>query len=550
MSVSKPNEYDERGKVPDFAPSVSSYHDVISLKDMTRFAENSSTEAMISLGDMYYFGHDTIANVALAIKWYRRAADMNNVEAMYTLAYIYKPPTKGNPQTNPSRLCGFERLGLHNNKWYSKAVSNHEFLNELDRANNALMGDTYYFGRHGVQNHDLAIKYYKQSADAPSMHNLGVIYERIKEDKLESIQWYKKGHEQGYASSTFNLSQLYYVEKNYEKVFELCIEIATPTSQTSNPLKNFEGSSYTNPCLEGCEGSSQTNPSFREGFEGSPGIVAQGSSAAQYRLGVMYYDGKGVEKDHTKAFEWFLESGVQGNPNAQNRLGIMYLDQKNYEKASEWFTRSAEQGNSDAWTNLGVMYEYEKNYTKALELYTRSAEQGDSGAKYHLGMMYYKGNGVKKDYKIASEWFTKSATPDAQYQLGVMYEYGYYVKKDYKKAFELYTLSDNSAAQHRLGIMYLEGNGIKKDYTKAFEWFTKSANPSSGNGLGNSNAQYQLGLMYYDGKGIGTDYVKAIQWFVKSAEQGNSYAKSMLDSSRIDLKKEHRKTLLFRSGTF
>jgi uncharacterized protein len=535
MSVSKPNEYDERGKVPDFAPSVSSYHDVISLKDMTRFAENSSTEAMISLGDMYYFGHDTIANVALAIKWYRRAADMNSVEAMYTLAYIYK-----------------EHNNDEYNKWYSKAVSNHEFLNELDKANNALMGDTYYFGRHGVQNHDLAIKYYKQSADAPSMHNLGVIYERIKEDKLESIQWYKKGHEQGYASSTFNLSQLYYAEKNYEKVFELCIEIATPTSQTLHTW---------------CEGSSQTEPStfvernprtlFErfERFEGSPG---KGSSAAQYRLGVMYYDGKGVEKDHTKAFEWFLESGVQGNPNAQNRLGIMYLDQKNYEKASEWFTRSAEQGNSDAWTNLGVMYEYEKNYTKALELYTRSAEQGDSGAKYHLGMMYYKGNGVKKDYKIASEWFTKSATPDAQYQLGVMYEYGYHVKKDYKKAFELYTHSErssgfsNSFAQHRLGMMYLEGNGIKKDYTKAFEWFTKSANPSSGNGLGNSNAQYQLGLMYYDGKGIGTgtDYVKAIQWFVKSAEQGNSYAQSMLDSSRIDLKKEHRKTLLFRSGTF
>jgi TPR repeat protein len=44
--------------------------------------------------------------------------------------------------------------------------------------------------------------------------------------------------------------------------------------------------------------------------------------------------------------------------------------------------------------------------------------------------------------------------------------------------------------------------------------------------------------MYYDGKGIGTDYVKAIQWFVKSAEQGNSYAQSMLDSSRIDLKKD------------
>jgi hypothetical protein len=200
---------------------------------MTRFAENSSTEAMISLGDMYYFGHDTIANVALAIKWYRRAADMNSVEAMYTLAYIYKPPT--------------------NNKWYSKAVSNHEFLNELDKANNALMGDTYYFGRHGVQNHDLAIKYYKQSADAPSMHNLGVIYERIREDKLESIQWYKKGHEQGYASSTFNLSQLYYAEKNYEKVFELCIEIATPTSQTSHNPQTLNPQPLTHgvrvPCM-------------------------------------------------------------------------------------------------------------------------------------------------------------------------------------------------------------------------------------------------------------------------------------------------------------
>ena len=45
---------------------------------------------------------------------------------------------------------------------------------------------------------------------------------------------------------------------------------------------------------------------------------------AQYSLGVMYYRGRGVAQDYTKAREWLEKAATQGNANAQFSLGLMY----------------------------------------------------------------------------------------------------------------------------------------------------------------------------------------------------------------------------------
>ena len=77
----------------------------------------------------------------------------------------------------------------------------------------------------------------------------------------------------------------------------------------------------------------------------------QGKADAQYRLGEMYYDGKGVEKDYKKAFEWYLKAAEQGHEWAQSSIGLMYCLGRgvklNYTKALEWYLKMAEQGS--AW---------------------------------------------------------------------------------------------------------------------------------------------------------------------------------------------------------
>lgn len=51
-----------------------------------------------------------------------------------------------------------------------------------------------------------------------------------------------------------------------------------------------------------------------------------GDPAACNRVGVHYYVGLGVPRDHEAAFAWFERGALAGNPDAQRNLGLMYLN--------------------------------------------------------------------------------------------------------------------------------------------------------------------------------------------------------------------------------
>jgi len=72
------------------------------------------------------------------------------------------------------------------------------------------------------------------------------------------------------------------------------------------------------------------------------------------------------------------------------------------------------------------------------------AEQGDAIAQNNLGVCYYYGNGIRKDYDKAADWFAKAA------------EQG------------------NANAQKNLGLCYYDGDGVCQDYEKAVHWLSKA----------------------------------------------------------------------------
>ncbi len=73
--------------------------------------------------------------------------------------------------------------------------------------------------------------------------------------------------------------------------------------------------------------------------------VGQGSAWAQYKLGLMYEEGRGVAKDPVKAVEWYQKSAEQGNAESQFLLGIMYSNgtgvPKNSVRAYAWVNLAA-----------------------------------------------------------------------------------------------------------------------------------------------------------------------------------------------------------------
>ena len=110
-------------------------------------------------------------------------------------------------------------------------------------------------------------------------------------------------------------------------------------------------------------------------------LAEQGDASAQFNLGLMYNNGRGVPQDDKTAVKWYA--------------------------------LAAEQGDADAQYNLGVMYDNGEGVPQddktAVKWWTLAAEQGDASAQYNLGFMYNNGRGVPQNDKTAVKWYTLAA---------------------------------------------------------------------------------------------------------------------------------------------
>lgn len=131
---------------------------------------------------------------------------------------------------------------------------------------------------------------------------------------------------------------------------------------------------------------------------------------------------KGLEAaqkgDFATALNEWRALAAQGDANAQYNLGVLYRDGKgvtqNYKEAVRWFRLSAAQWDADAQLSLGYMYEngqgVAQDYTQAVRWYRLSSAQGHAKGQFGLGYMYAVGQGVIQDNVYAHMWFNIAAS--------------------------------------------------------------------------------------------------------------------------------------------
>lgn len=207
--------------------------------------------------------------------------------------------------------------------------------------------------------------------------------------------------------------------------------------------------------------------------------------------------------DREKSAEWYGKAADQGNAEALGRLGRLFFE------------------------GSGV----QKDFGKALERFQKAAAQGDAIAQFGLGMMYGKGDGIPKDENKFQEWIQKSAAqglPDAQNLVAAWYSEGYFgFSKDAVKAVEWLqkaAAQGHAFAQLSLGQAYRDGKGVPKDAVKAIEWYGKSAVQ------GLAVSQFMLGIEYFNGKGGLDDNVLAYAWLNLASGRGDEVAGRQRDS--------------------
>ena len=149
-----------------------------------------------------------------------------------------------------------------------------------------------------------------------------------------------------------------------------------------------------------------------------------GQPEAQYRLAVMYREGRGSQKNFEEYLWWLNKAAEAGHVTAQFELAARYqmggnLDETPQEEearnqlAAKWYRRAAEQGHVEAQWIMGILCRYgtgvPESATEAVEWYRLAAEQGHAKAQCDLGDMYEAGEGVPQSFVEAELWYRRAA---------------------------------------------------------------------------------------------------------------------------------------------
>lgn len=92
-------------------------------------------------------------------------------------------------------------------------------------------------------------------------------------------------------------------------------------------------------------------------------VANQGSATAQFYVGEMLLNGRGVAKDEANAFQWYLAAASQGYTSAATTVGVLYLKGigvgQDIAAGAEWSRRAADArvGDGIAEYNLGILNE-------------------------------------------------------------------------------------------------------------------------------------------------------------------------------------------------
>lgn len=289
------------------------------------------------------------------------------------------------------------------------------------------LGKLYSTKKLGEKDEEKSYKYYEKAlqgfVEIEPNGDFMFPYENVcqKPVDMRSYIWYRIGKMHCYGLGT---------QQDYEKAFEWFLKSA----QEGNRFAQY---SLGNQYYYG----NGTDKDLSQAFQWYMKSAEQGQPYAAYAAAQMYNKGEYVFKDESQAQEYYkqalagfleLESKNQADDNLFYKIGIMYKNglgtQKDMLKAIEYFKHSAELNNTNAKRTIALEYlsgkHLEQDIEKGLEMLTECADRGDIMSCYKLGKIYFKGEIVYKDLNTAEKYFLKASEKENQYalySLGTLY---------------------------------------------------------------------------------------------------------------------------------
>ncbi|NOZ53254.1 MAG: sel1 repeat family protein [Gammaproteobacteria bacterium] len=474
---------------------------------LTKAADKGHADAQFEIANYYFYGYGNNKDVKLAVTYYKKAAEDRHIGAQFQLGkilyagigvdidkqegkkWLETASDNGSSEalaflntdsllTKPAKTKTPKRQNKEKNNKKSKPKNTNAIISkinqEIKQAENGNVDTQYTIGIRYLNGEDVnknpstAVMWIRKAAEqdhAGAQHQLGIMYRDgigVPKSEGEAVKWLRLASSWGISKAQRDLDAL-----------------------LRKQLLTSEGDFSANPELSKPE--------------------------AQYALGLMYIDGKDVDKDVNTAAQWFLKAARQDHLEAQYRLGEMYKNgvgvKSNSQEAKLWLSKAANGGLDKASDVLQSILkaeqkrildsEVKKLQSSSIYPLLDQAKQGDIDAKYKVGLMFLEGDNVPKDIYEGIRWLQSAAN------------------------------NNHMRSQMTLGNIYFSGAyNVEIDYLVAAKWFRQAAKN------GDAEAQYQLGNLHDKGLGVKKNKAKAKIWFKLAAKQGHIRARTQLGSCR------------------
>ena len=240
-----------------------------------------------------------------------------------------------------------------------------------------------------------------EQGNAEAQFKLGSLYYQgwgVPHDYKEAVKWLRKAADQGHVFSQTTLGTVYaegvqgVVEKDYPQALMWFILAAARSDMEALEFRDSLANRMTPAQITEAQTLAREfkpQDAYTKSLQEFRALAAQGDAAAQFKLGLIYYKGQGVQPDYLEALNWFKKAALQGHPLGQYNVG--YMNEKGEGtpqddvEAAKYYRQAAERGNRLAQYNLGYMYEKGQGVSpdevQALMWYNLAAIQGETKAK-------------------------------------------------------------------------------------------------------------------------------------------------------------------------
>ena len=237
---------------------------------------------------------------------------------------------------------------------------------------------------------------------------------------------------------------------------------------------------------------------------------------AQFKLAMLYIEGKGGSKNSERAIELLRQSAAFEHTHAPLCLAYIYEEKNDRRNACSYYQQACAIADAKRVCDIKDI----KTNKKVCDSDTLMEDRKPCASLRPTAITITQAASMETIQNTVGRGQTEEKLQEAKRAVK---------QQDYGKAFKIYTAlaHDNHAvAQNDLGFLYQRGLGTEKDYTKALYWYKKAADQDY------ASAQFNLGWLYAEGMGIEKNLSTARYWYKKAAAQGHEKAKKEL--KRLD----------------